>query len=103
MKTSVTLIVACLAITLGAVAWGSSKQQSDNSTGKWEYKVVSHVSLAGIKSMDDFWEKGFGAVSYEGSEKINAEIASHINELGDQGWDLICYGKEIGFVFKRLK
>jgi len=101
MKSNVITILACLAIIFVAVAWGSSKQHADNSTGKWEYKVVTQMSLAGIKTMDQWLEKAFEAKSYEGSEKLNAEMSSYMTKLGDLGWELVCYSKETGFVFKR--
>ena len=101
MKSNVITILVCLAITFVAVAWGSNKQQPDNSASNWEYKVTTQMSLAGIKSMDQWLEKAFEAKSYEGSEKLNAEMSSYMTKLGDQGWELVCYSKETGFVFKR--
>ena len=76
------------------------------SSTQSEYKIVSHASLAGIKSMEDAWTKAFGengAFSFEGAEKLNAEIAAKMDLLGNEGWELVCNNKEIGFVFKRKK
>jgi hypothetical protein len=39
------------------------------------------MKLAGMKSMEEFWEKGFKAMSYEGSE-LNNEMATQMNQLG---------------------
>ena len=99
-KHIVTLLICC-AITFVAVPWGSNKPNTDNITSKWEYKVVTQMSLAGIKSVDQWLEKAFEAKSFEGSEKLNAEMSSYMTKLGDQGWELVCHSKETGFVFKR--
>jgi glycine cleavage system aminomethyltransferase T len=61
------------------------------------------MELADIKSMEELWEKGFQAASYEGSKKMNAIVVSNMNKLGDQGWELVFSNKETGFIFKRLK
>jgi len=56
--------------------------------------------------MEDAWTKAFGengAFSFEGAEKLNAEIAAKMDLLGNEGWELVCNNKEIGFVFKRKK
>ncbi|MFC1604194.1 hypothetical protein ACFL5F_04120 [Planctomycetota bacterium] len=56
--------------------------------------------------MEDVWAKAFGengALSFEGAEKLNAEIAAKMNLLGSEGWELVCNSKETGFVFKRKK
>ena len=107
MKNGVTVLIICLIISLVAVAWGARALPEDGqSTSKWEYKIVSHASLAGIKSMEDVFEKAFsenGALSFEGAEKLNAEIAVKMNLLGSEGWELVCNSKETGFVFKRKK
>jgi len=103
MKRNVLAVLVCVAVTLVAVAWGSNKQHTDNVTSKWEYKVTTQMSLAGIKSMDQWLEKAFEAKSFEGSEKMNAEMSSYMTKLGDEGWELVCYSKETGFVFKRQR
>ena len=64
---------------------------------------MSAASLAGIKSPADIWAKGFEARTAEGATKINAEVVGNMNLLGNEGWELVCYGKEIGLIFKRIK
>lgn len=107
MKNGTAILIICVIITLIAVVWGAREQSAAvQPSPQWEYKIVSHASLAGIKSMEDVWKKAFsekGALSFEGAEKINVEIAAKMNVLGSEGWELICYGKETGFVFKRKK
>ena len=102
MKTRWPYMVTGLAVIATILVCGAKTNSSIPSI-KWEYKVVSHMKLAGMKSMDEIWEKGFKAMSFEGSEKLNDEIAAHMNQLGNKGWELVCYGKETGFVFKRMK
>ena len=107
MKNRTAILIICVIISLVAVAWGARALPEDaQSSAKWEYKIVSHASLAGIKSMEDVWAKAFGengALSFEGAEKLNAEIAAKMNLLGSEGWELVCNSKETGFVFKRKK
>ena len=107
MKNIAAILIICLIVTLVAVAWGAKAEtEAVPSSVKWEYKIVSHSSLAGIKSMEDFWAKAFGengALSFEGAEKLNAEIAAKMNLLGSEGSELVCTSKETGFVFKRKK
>ncbi len=102
MKTRDSYVIVCIAI-LVAVFVSGARRQGSALNGRWEYTVVSHMKLAGMKSMDEFREKGYEAKSLKLSEFIDAEISARMNRLGDQGWELVCYGKETGFVFKRLK
>ena len=107
MKNRAAILIICVVVALAAVVWGARAQPGAvQSSAKWEYKIVSHASLAGIKSMEDVWAKAFGkngALSFEGAEKLNAEIAAKMNLLGSKGWELVCNSKETGFVFKRKK
>jgi len=107
MKNRTAILIICVIVGLVAVAWGAKAQPGAvQSSVKWEYKIVTHASLAGIKSMEDVFEKAFGengALSFEGAEKLNAEIADKMNLLGSEGWELVCNSKETGFVFKRKK
>lgn len=107
MKSRATILIICVIVSLATVVWGArARPGAVQSSAKWEYKIVSHASLAGIKSMEDVWAKAFGengALSFEGAEKLNAEIAAKMNLLGNEGWELVCNSKETGFVFKRKK
>ena len=107
MKNGAAILIICVIVGLVVGAWGAKAQPGAvQSSAKWEYKIVSHASLAGIKSMEDVFEKAFGengALSFEGAEKLNAEIAAKMNLLGNEGWELVCNSKETGFVFKRKK
>jgi hypothetical protein len=107
MKNGAAILVICVIVILVTVVWGAKTQpEAVLPSAKWEYKIVSHASLAGIKSMEDIWAKAFGengALSFEGAEKLNAEIAAKMNLLGKEGWELVCNSKETGFVFKRKK
>ncbi len=107
MKNRATILIICVIVSMVAVVWGAREQPpAVQSSAKWEYKIVSHASLAGIKSMEDVWAKAFGengALSFEGAEKLNAEIAAKMNLLGNEGWEFVCNSKETGFVFKRKK
>ena len=107
MKNRAAILIICVIVTPVAVTWGAKAQSGAvQSSAKWEYKIVSHASLAGIKSMEDAWAKAFGengALSFEGAEKLNAEIAAKMDVLGSEGWELVCNSKETGFVFKRKK
>lgn len=56
MKSRAAIPIICVIVTLAAVAWGARAQSgAAQSSAKWEYKIVSHASLAGIKSMEDAW------------------------------------------------
>ena len=107
MKDRASILIIGIIVTLVAIVWGARAQPgAGQSSAKWEYKIVSHASLAGIKSMEDVWAKAFGengVLSFEGAEKLNAEIAAKMNLLGNEGWELVCNSKETGFVFKRKK
>jgi hypothetical protein len=107
MKNGAGILIICVLASLIAVVWGAREQPAvTQPSAKWEYKIVSHASLAGIKSMEDVWAKAFGengALSFEGAEKLNAEIAAKMNLFGNEGWELVCNSKETGFVFKRIK
>ena len=97
IATSILIVIVC-----GAAA----KHGTISQKTAWEYKIVSHASLAGIKSMEDAWNKAFGesgAFSLEGAEKLNAEIAAKMNLLGNEGWELVCFNEKSGFIFKRKK
>ena len=107
MKSSVGIKLAILAAILLVIFCGAGiNLQATPQKTAWEYKIVSHTSLAGIKSMEDAWEKAFGengAFSLEGAEKLNAEIAARMNLLGKEGWELVCFNEKSGFIFKRMK
>jgi hypothetical protein len=107
MKTRTTVTLAIAASILIVIICGAgAKHTTIPQKTAWEYKIVSHASLAGIKSMEDAWNKAFGesgAFSFEGTEKLNAEIAAKMNLLGKEGWELICFNEKSGFIFKRKK
>ena len=102
VKSRWTYVAIGLAIVVFLVACGA-KSSNPAANAKWEYKVVSHMKLAGMKSVDEVWEKAFEAMSFEGSQQLNNEMSAQMNQLGNEGWELVCYGKETGFVFKRMK
>jgi len=102
MKTKGPYVIICIAILVAVFVCGARKQGAALN-GKWEYNVVSHMKIAGMKSVDEILTKGFQATSLKDSEFINAEMSDRMNRLGDQGWELVCYSKETGFVFKRLR
>ena len=104
-KTTVTLAIAA-SILIVIVCGAAAKHRTISQKTAWEYKIVSHASLAGIKSMEDAWNKAFGesgALSFEGAEKLNTEIAAKMNLLGKEGWELVCFNEKSGFIFKRKK
>ena len=104
-KTTVTLAIAA-SILIVIVCGAAAKYRTISQKTAWEYKIVSHASLAGIKSMEDAWNKAFGengALSFEGAEKLNGEIAAKMNLLGKKGWELVCFNEKSGFIFKRQK
>ena len=107
MKTRTILTIMITASILILVICGAgTKHRTIPQKAAWEYKIVSHASLAGIKSMEDAWNKAFGesgAFSFEGAEKLNAEIAAKMNLLGKEGWELVCFNEKSGFIFKRPK
>jgi hypothetical protein len=107
MKTRTTVILAIAASILIVIVCGAgAKHTTKSQKTEWEYKIVSHASLAGIKSMEDAWNKAFGesgAFSFEGAEKLNTEIAAKMNLLGKEGWELVCSNEKSGFIFKRKK
>lgn len=107
MKTRITVTLAIAASILIVIVCGAgAKYGTTSQKTAWEYKIVSHASLAGIKSMQDAWNKAFGesgTFSFEGAEKLNAEIAAKMNLLGKEGWELICFNEKSGFIFKRKK
>ena len=56
MKDRAAILIICIIVTLAAIVWGARAQPGAvQSSAKWEYKIVSHASLAGIKSMEDVW------------------------------------------------
>jgi hypothetical protein len=104
-KTTAAIVIAASIIIL-TVCGASLKHQAISQNSAWEYKIVSQASLAGIKSMEDVWKKAFGensALSFEGAEKLNAEVADQMNLLGKEGWELVCFDEKSGFIFKRKK
>ncbi len=104
MNRNAFLFIVCGVTVLVVVAWGARERPgAPNSSALWEYKVVSAASLAGIKSVEDIWAKGFEASTAEGANKLYAEVAGNMNVIGNEGWELVCYGKEIGLIFKRMK
>lgn len=57
MKDRAGILIIGIIVTLVAVVWGARMQSGAvQSSAKREYKIVSHASLAGIKSMEDVWE-----------------------------------------------
>ncbi|MHC4241103.1 MAG: hypothetical protein ACYS3N_15880 [Planctomycetota bacterium] len=107
MKSSIGIKLAIVASILVVIVCGASvKRKAISQKTAWEYKIVSQASLAGIKSMEDVWSKAFGengAFSFEGAEKLNAEVAAKMNLLGKEGWELVCFNEKSGFIFKRKK
>lgn len=104
MNQKVIVALICGLLILVAVCGAAKDEpQTVQSNAKWEYKVVSPAILAGINSPEDVWSKAFEAMSKEGAEKLSAQVAANMNIIGDEGWELICYGKEVGLIFKRMK
>ena len=104
-RTALTLVIA-VSILILIICGAGTKYRTVPQKTAWEYKIVSHASLAGIKTMEDAWNKAFGesrAFSFEGTDKLNAEIAVKMNLLGKEGWELVCSNEKSGFIFKRKK
>ena len=101
-KITVIILIAIISI----VILGANKPTAVSPQAKWEYKIVNLPTLAGIKSMEEAFEKAFGksgALSFEGAKEMNNDIAKNMSLLGEQGWELVCFNEDTGFVFKRLK
>ena len=107
MKRNIGIKLAIVASILLVIVCGASvNRKAISQNTAWEYKIVSQASLAGIKSMEDAWKKAFGengAFSFEGAEKLNAEVAAKMNLMGKEGWELVCFNEKSGFIFKRQK
>ena len=103
MKAKRLCITICIAI-FSTVFFCGARNPGSASNEKWEYLIVSHMKLAGMESESELKEKCFQAMStLKGAQFVNTEVSDRMTRLGEQGWELVCYGKEIGFVFKRLK
>ena len=108
MNRKVGFALVFTVATLFAIVWNAKAQSEIHPPQeKWEYKIVHLATLAGIESVGEamtkaFDEKGVWA-RFEAAEAFNTEIAGRMNELGKEGWDLVCFQKDTGFVFKRKK
>ena len=109
MNRKVGFVLVFAVATLLAIVWNAKAQSEIHPPQeKWEYKIVHLATLAGIESVEEamtkaFGEKGVWAQGFKAAEALNTEIAGRMNELGKEGWELVCFQKDTGFVFKRKK
>ena len=104
MNRKITIFIFLALI--GIILLGASKPEAASPQIKWEYKIVSPAELLGIESVGDAFEKAFGekgVFTAEGAKAINQTETNNMNLLGAQGWELVCYDKDTGFIFKRIK
>ena len=107
MNNKVGVVIVCLFVALVAITWNTKAQSQANSSQEiWEYKIVHLATLAGIESVEDavakaFGEKGVLSQGFKAAEAFNTEISGRMNQLGKEGWELVCFQEDTGFLFKR--
>ena len=107
MNNKASVVVICLVVAIISIFWSAkARPQAKSPQEIWEYKIVHLATLAGIESVEDamakaFSENGILSQGFKAAETFNTEIAGRMNQLGKEGWELVCFQEDTGFVFKR--
>lgn len=103
MRRHWTAISVCVALFLLITGWQAAGQsRREPSQEAWEYRIVSYAVLSGVQPAEgpaSRVEDRNRAIQER--QALNADVAHRMTDFGRQGWELVCFHEDVGFVFKR--